>query len=370
MKRARLPSLRGIGACAVLLVANMATGAAAGEQADAAGGVVMETLELAAPAVSPTPLRVRIHLPPGHGDDDRARDVLYLDDGQDAEAVGLAAALAALAASGAHAPIVVAIDMPPDRMSAYGLSDRAARHGLVAQTRYGPVGARAHAYSEWLAHVLVPAIDARHRTRAEPAGRAVLGWSLGGLHAFNMGWQYPDTFGVVGAFSPSFWISADRADTVSVQASRLAQRMVDAGPARPGLRVFLAVGETEETDDRDGDGRNDALDDTLDFALGDGCRRGLAQLGYTVSADHARHPRPADVAVWRLPDGRHHQDSWARMLPAFLQWAWGRDREAGADTAAPVLQGNRIGGTSSITRGASAAPPPKVAGPATGASGR
>ena len=55
----------------------------------------------------------------------------------------------------------------------------------------------------------------------------MLGWSLGGLNAFSVGWQYPDVFGRAGAFSPSFWLSAERGDTDAVQRTRLAQRMVD-----------------------------------------------------------------------------------------------------------------------------------------------
>ena len=289
----------------------------------------IDTLHLAAPQLASTPLRVRVYLPPDYtATAARSYPVLYVNDGQDMETVGLPATLATLYADGAIAPvIVVAIDMPPDRMGAYGLSDRMQARSVIAQTRYGPVGTTAHAYSEWLARTLVPIIDARYRTRATPAGRAVLGWSLGALNAFNLGWQYPEVFGCVGAFSPSFWLSAERGDANAVQRTRLAQRMVATGTVQRGLQQYFAVGTAEETDDRDGDGINDALDDTRDLIDGwrsDGVlkARGLRQHGYRVNLEHATRHARADVVLAVLDGGQHNQASWARMLPGFLRWAY------------------------------------------------
>ena len=289
----------------------------------------MELLQVAAPGVASVPLRVRVYLPPGY--DAKAAigyPVLYVNDGQDAEAVGLEPTLAALYAHKEIRPvIVVAIDMPPDRMAGYGLSDREHARSVAADTKYGPVGAHAHAYSEWVAKTLVPMIDARYHTRTTPDARAILGWSLGALSAFNLGWQYPDCSVASGAFSPSFWLSAERGDADAVQRTRLAQRMVDGATPRNGARFYFAVGTTEETDDRDDDGINDALDDTRDLI--DGWRagdvvkaKGLRQLGYSVNLDHAGHPTRADAALAVLEGGQHNQASWAKMLPGFLRWAY------------------------------------------------
>ena len=289
----------------------------------------VDTLQVEAPGVSPTPLRVRVLLPPDY--DARAAigyAVLYVNDGQDLEAVALQPTLAALQAEGTiRTPIVVAIDMPPDRMGAYGFFDRDKSRSLVAETRYGPVGTHAFAYAEWLARTLVPLVDARYRTRTTPDARAILGWSLGAAQAFSMGWQYPDVFARVGAFSPSLWLSAERADADAVQRTRLAQTMVANGQPRWGVRQYFAVGTAEERDDRDGDGVNDALDDARDLAAGwhegDVLRlKGLRQLGHGVNLDHATHATRADVALAVLEGGEHNQASWARMLPGFLRWAY------------------------------------------------
>ena len=276
-------------------------------------------VELEARAFAPDKVKLAIHLPPGY-DPAAAIDypVLYLNDGQDAAAVELAPALERLYADDAmEKVIVVAIDMLPDRMGTYGLSNRAEHRSVAGDSRFGPVGSRAHDYSEWVAGTLVPYIDSRYRTRRTPASRSVLGWSLGGLNAFNLGWQYPDVFGRVGAFSPSFWLSSDRTDAAGVQRTRLAQGMVEAGPKRTGSRFWFAVGTAEETDDRDADGVIDAVDDTLDLA------RGLERLGYSANLEYAMHPSgDEEVAFLLLPGGRHDQASWARMLPLFLQWAY------------------------------------------------
>lgn len=289
-----------------------------------------ETLSFDAPAIDADGLRVRVFLPPGY--DPRAQvgyPVLYLNDGQDAEAIALQATLNALIDRGEIRPLIaVAIDMPEDRMGAYGFSDRAAQRSLVAPLRVGAIGTQAHAYSEWVATRLVPAIDARYRTRARPDARTILGWSLGGANALNLGWQYPEVFANVGAFSPSLWLSPAPDEIAGIQASRFAQRMIAVGQYHPGSRFFFAVGDAEETDDRDGDGVIDVLDDTRDLI--DGWRvsgdaepraKGLRQLGHSVNLDHAAKAVRADASLYVLPGGTHAQTAWAQMLPVFLRWA-------------------------------------------------
>ncbi|GAB1594804.1 alpha/beta hydrolase [Lysobacter claricitrinus] len=281
-----------------------------------------------APGVSPTPLHVRVLVPatcrigtlPGC-------NALYIDDGQDADPVHLVDTVTSLAASGAiSAPVVIAIDMPPDRMGAYGFSDRAAGRAIVAPTKYGDVGARAHAYSEWLVHTLVPFVESRYAVRPSPDARAILGWSLGGAHAFNVGWQYPEVFARVGAFSPSFWLATDRTDATTLQRTRIAQSMVATMPPRTGARFFVAIGTDEETSDRDGDGINDAVDDVRDLVDGwnvdAGGVNGLRQAGYRINDDAAHRTDDSDVALYVLDGGHHQQASWARMLPVFLRWAY------------------------------------------------
>lgn len=287
----------------------------------------MDVLQVEAPGVAPSPLRVRVLLPAGYRSDaPTGYPVLYVNDGQDMEAVALRETLAALIADGSVRPVIaVAIDMPPDRMAAYGLSDRAAGRSVVAQTRFGPVGANAQAYSEWIVKTLVPLIDARYRTRRAPDARTMLGWSLGALNAFNLGWNYPEVFGRVGAFSPSFWVPGDSSTPDTSQRTRLVQRMVDRSASRPELKLFFAVGDKEETNDRDHDGVIDAVDDVHDLidgwqVSGQLVAKGLRQIGYRVDLDPAARATHDAVALYALQGGEHNQKSWALMLPVFLRW--------------------------------------------------
>ena len=288
-----------------------------------AGNVVEEELRLDAPGLSEVPIRVRIYLSPGYDAGDARYPVLYVNDGQDMRAVGMRDTLQQSWAEAAIRPLIVAaIDMPPDRMAGYGLFDRASGSALVAHTRHGDIGANAQRYAAWLVGTLVPALDARYRTRADADGRALLGWSLGAASAFGIAWQYPEVFGRVGAFSPSFWLSSERGDAAAVQRTRLAQGMVEAGRADPRRRQrtrwWIAVGDHEETDDRDGDGVNDAVDDARDLALALQ-RDGGADLDWSL-----RPERREPVAFALVAGGEHNPAAWKRMLPEFLRWAYGR----------------------------------------------
>lgn len=290
-------------------------------------------LSLDAKAFAPEQIKVTVYLPPGYADNEAANiryPVLYANDGQDMAAVGLRDTLARLYAERAIEPvIVVAVDMLADRASGYGLSDRSRRRSVVGGSRIGPIGSRAYEYSDWVATQLVPYVDAHYRTRASAGDRTVLGWSLGALNAFNLGWEYPEVFGRVGAFSPSFWLAADRSSPQAVESSRLAQAMVDRATTRKPLRFWITVGGREETNDRNANGVIDAVEDARDLVEGvrlpNGTyERGLRDLGYRVDGDHGDHPSPdADVAFYVLADGEHNQATWKRMLPPFLVWAYG-----------------------------------------------
>lgn len=250
---------------------------------------------------------IEVFLPPDYASDHTARyPSLYINDGQDAEALALGQTLRRLYAENSIAPvIVVAVSMLPDRMGTYGFSDRNAKQSMPAQTRYGSVGAKAHAYSEWLVGSLVPFIDSQYRTKAEPQARTILGWSLGAANAFSVAWNYPDVFSRVGGFSPSFWLSAVSGDA----SQRLAPRLIDGQPLPGHFKVWLAAGTAEETDDRDGDGVIDVLDDAQDV---------LDALKSKPRQSKRRH----DFRLVRLEGGQHNQASWKLLLPGFLQWAY------------------------------------------------
>jgi enterochelin esterase-like enzyme len=318
----------------VMALGLLAWGMTGTASATGANGIAVTQLSLPAAAFAPEQIKLTVYLPPGYAEaaaQGQRYPVLYANDGQDMAAVGLQETLADLYARQAIGPvIVVAIDMLADRASGYGLSDRARRRSVVGGSRIGPIGSRAYEYSDWVAMQLVPYVDAHYRTQADARGRTVLGWSLGGLNAFNLGWQYPELFGQVGAFSPSFWLAADRSSAEAVEDTRLAQAMLASSTPRRGLRLWFSIGGREETNDRNQNGTIDAVEDLEDLIQGfrapDGTHRpGLRDLGYRIDMDYAQHPdQTADVAYDLLPDGEHNQATWKRVLPVFLQWAYGR----------------------------------------------
>ena len=262
--------------------------------------------EIPAPAFKQN-IQVRVFLPPNYSNVSNLRyPSLYINDGQDADAVELAETLNKLYAEQKIDPvIVIAISMLPDRMATYGFSDREAKLSLPAQTRNGLVGVRAQEYSEWLAKSLVPFIDAHYRTHAKPEARVILGWSLGATNAFNIAWNYPDVFSKVGAFSPSFWLS-DKSGDIS---QSLAIKLIESKSIPKHFGIWLAAGTAEETDDRDGDGVIDVLDDAQDV---------IDALKSKAHHSKRRH----DFSLTRLEGGQHNQSSWKLLLPAFLQWAY------------------------------------------------
>jgi enterochelin esterase-like enzyme len=225
--------------------------------------------------------------------------VLYLNDGQDASALHLTKTLARLSAARQIAPIIaVAIHATVDRMNEYGISNRPNAIGH---------GAHAARYAEFLLTEVLPYIDRHYRTRRAAPQTAIMGSSLGGLSAFDLAWQHPDRFGIVGAFSASFWWRADNSTWQTQQATRIAHQIVRAGPKRSGLRFWFEAGTADETSDRDRNGVIDAIQDTLELM------DALRSIGYR---------RDRDLKYHEVKGGQHHPATWAQALPVFLQWAF------------------------------------------------
>ncbi len=121
---------------------------------------------------------VRVFLPPGYRASNAQYDVLYVNDGQEADALGLRATLARLTAERRIQPIItVAIPTNDDRLREYGTS--------IAPNLIG-LGDLAAAYENFVIEELMPLIDGAFRTRR---GAAFLGMSLGGLSAFDVAWE-------------------------------------------------------------------------------------------------------------------------------------------------------------------------------------
>ena len=68
-------------------------------------------------------------------------------------------------------------------------------------------GGNADKYLDFLIKTLKPHIDQNYRTKTTAKNTCIFGSSLGGLISFYGALKYPEIFGKVGCFSPSFWFN-------------------------------------------------------------------------------------------------------------------------------------------------------------------
>ena len=264
-----------------------------------AQGVAVESLGALPGAGLDEAHQVDVYLPPGYASNPARRyPVLYANDGQDLATAQFPVVMSTLLASGRMAPvIVVAIYSTESRTPEYATAGRPA---LLAD------GGQAAAYQRFVVDSVMPRVSARYRVQVGAGHTAIMGWSLGGLSAFDLAWNHPDRFGIVGVFSGSLWWRDNDGTAQERVAGRIVHRMVRAGPSRPALRFWFMAGRQEEEDDRDGNGVIDVIQDTrelIELLVGQGHREG------------------GDIE-WHEVDGRHELATWARMLPAFLAWAF------------------------------------------------
>lgn len=226
--------------------------------------------------------------------------LLVLNDGQDLAALRAIETLESLAAQGRiAAPVVVAIPTNADRKMEYGLS---------CSADYAGRGARAGAYRRFVVEEVLPAVRMRCGELRGRHSTAMLGASLGGLSAFDLAWNHPEVFGSCGVFSGSFWWRDDDSSAAAEQASRLAHRLVrEAVEPLPPVKFWFQAGSEDETDDRDGNGVIDAIQDTTELL------DELAARGWEKGRD----------AVYReVAGGRHDTATWAGVLGEFAQFAF------------------------------------------------
>ncbi len=214
--------------------------------------------------------------------------------------MGLEGDLNALYADGELEPIIV-VGIPAS-------DDRGDEYGTGSIKNVDGAGARAQEYIDFLLQEVMPLVNSRYRTLPGPQNTALIGWSLGGLTAFYVGWNYPDQVGITGAFSGSFWWRTSINSLQDLLDSRVAQKMVRESTTHPELRMWFSAGTGEFLfQDRDQNGVVDMVQDTTDLVAE------LAQKGYQAGADYQYE---------EIEGGTHDQATWAKVLPDFLRWAF------------------------------------------------
>ncbi len=248
-------------------------------------------------------VRTELLLPPAVIGGPKNAPVLYLNDGQDVDAVALPATLEHLWLTGALPPLtVVAIHANADRLQEYGVS---------ASPDYRGRGSKAAAHSQFIVDELRPWIEATFQPATGRAQTAIAGFSLGGLSALDVAWNHFELFGAVGVLSGAlWWRSRDVRDPLySDHTDRLMHQQLVAAPWRASSqRFWFQTGTDDESNDRNNNGVIDAIDDTLD----------------ALTILRARGYPEQDLRYLEIEGGRHHQNTWAEAMPDFLVWAFGR----------------------------------------------
>ncbi len=248
--------------------------------------------------------RVWLYLPPDYATTTTRYPVLYLQDGQNvfdaatsfAGEWGVDETLDSLHAAGDPGAIVVAIDNGGSRRTDEYLPWPSAVPGLG-----GGEGAR---YAYFLVRTLKPYIDAHYRTRPDRLDTGIGGSSLGGLISFYAALAYPQVFGRVLVFSPSFFVNP------AIFALARAAR-----PVKPASRFYFVSG------------LNEGGPGPLFQAIPSGQRAmvdTLAAAGFNVRSD-VRTLIPAD--------GAHAEWFWRREFPAAYRWLFSGTPGRAAGTA-------------------------------------
>jgi len=244
-------------------------------------------------------VHLEIILPPHYETGAERLPVLYLNDGQDLERLRMTHVLDSLYGQKAVRPFVLVAIPAGDRIQEYG---------VAAQPDYMNRGSKAADYTEFVRHELLPYIQKHYRVTDRAAEAAFAGFSLGGLSAFDLVWNNPELFRKAGVFSGSFWWRSKGIGEGYTDADRIMHAQVRAGTYKQGLQFWLQTGTLDETDDRDGDGIIDSIDDTLDVIAE------LERKGYRWNRA---------IRYVEVKGGRHDPETWGQIMPDFLTWAFG-----------------------------------------------
>ena len=187
--------------------------------------------------------------------------------------------------------------------------DRKNEYATAKLADYKGRGTKAALYDQFVFEELLPFLRKKYSMYSFKE-KSYAGFSLGGLSALDIVWNYPKEFTKVGVFSGSlWWRDKDQdADDFDESKNRIMHRQIREGKYASWLKFFFEVGTQDETADRNNNGIIDAIDDTISLI------DELIKKGYSDD----------NIAYLELQDGRHDVPTWARAFPAFLLWGWGK----------------------------------------------
>src|SRR5450432_140300 len=185
-------------------------------------------------------------------------DVMLINDGQDLRTMKFGNILQDLYKADAIRPLLcIGIHAGLQRKLEYGTANTADFKGR---------GNRARLYMQFIIEELIPAI---HKLFPEKtmSSWAFAGFSLGGLSALDITWTHHKLFKMAAVFSGSLWWRTLGMEDPDYQDElhRIMHNQIRDGEFVPGLKFFFECGTEDETEDRNGNGIIDSIDDTLDL---------------------------------------------------------------------------------------------------------
>ncbi|MDP3155959.1 MAG: alpha/beta hydrolase-fold protein [Archangium sp.] len=167
---------------------------------------------------------------------------------------------------------------------------RISEYTPTSDPMYG--GGNGDLYLRMLVEELKPRVDAELRTKPSREDTVLIGSSLGGLISSHAGVRKADTFGLIGAMSPSVWWD-----------SRVLLTTVSQTTTPRPIRVYVDSGDSGNS--------NDGVTDTRELAAA------YRTLGY-VEGSTLKHVVQ--------PGATHTESAWASRLPGALEFLLGPGR--------------------------------------------
>ena len=234
---------------------------------------------------------ILVYLPPSYGEGKRRYPVLYMHDGQNlfdeatsyAGEWGVDEAMEGLSAEGIEAIMVGIPNAGPLRFSEYS---------PFHTTRAGR--AQGQHYLQFVVETVKPLVDRDFRTLPDRQHTGIAGSSMGGLISLFAFFHHRETFGFVGAMSPSLWLG--RGALFSY---------VERTPFVPG-RIYLDAGTREGTERFTADVRQMHIT--------------LVEKGYRARQDLLYVEEVGAI---------HHESAWRRRLPQALRFLLAGNERSG-----------------------------------------
>ncbi len=227
--------------------------------------------------------KILAYLPPDYKESNRRYPVVYLHDGQNifddatsfAGEWGVDETLNKLFVEKGTALIVIATEN--------GQEERLNEYTPWKNEEYG--GGEGDLYLEFIVKNLKPYVDQKLRTKSGQWNTGIMGSSLGGLISYYAGLKYPDVFGKVGVFSPSFWF-ADESFTFAEEHGKIKKQ-----------KMYLLAGTNEDED-------GETVADTEKIA------------GLLIEAGYKKK----NIYQKYVPGGEHSEKFWRSEFEEAILW--------------------------------------------------